>query len=340
MKIGFFSFSAKGKQLVELISKKFESENCECEKYNKCAFVGSAFSSCELLIFVCATGIAVRGIAPFVCDKTKDPAVVCLDDGGNFVISLLSGHIGGGNDFARKIANFVGGTAVITTATDVAGKFACDSWAVKNGCEISSMKMAKRVSAEILNRNLPLVSDFEISGKAGGITLLERNAKVNKEENKIGIYVGYKNNEPFENTLALTPKCLAVGIGCRRGVSLERIKSAVLRVFADNNLNISAIEGIYSIDVKADEDGILEFAKEMRVSPIFYSKDQLESVAGEFESSEFVKSVVGVSNVCERASLCEKQGELIVKKTPCGGVTVAVALLDKKFSLGGENGKS
>ena len=109
---------------------------------------GEAFANMDALIFVGACGVAVRSIAPFVRDKKTDPAVLCLDERASFVIPLLSGHIGGANALAARLAGTLGAKAVITTATDVNGKFAVDAWAAQNGCAIEDFALAKRFAAE------------------------------------------------------------------------------------------------------------------------------------------------------------------------------------------------
>ena len=126
------------------------------------AVYGAAFSEMDALIFVGAAGIAVREFAPYVRDKRTDPAVLGLNERANFVIPLLSGHIGGANALARRLAAALGATAVVTTATDVNGKFSVDTWATEHGCAISDMGLAKAVSAEILEHSVPFCSDFPI----------------------------------------------------------------------------------------------------------------------------------------------------------------------------------
>ena len=125
----------------------------------------AAFSQADALVYVSACGIAVRAIAPYVRDKYLDPAVVCVDETGHFVVPLLSGHVGGANDLARRVAGICGGTPVISTATDVHGVFAVDEWAVRQGLAILDREAAKRVSASLLaGETVGLVSDYPISG--------------------------------------------------------------------------------------------------------------------------------------------------------------------------------
>ena len=276
------------------------------------------FSGCDALIFVGACGIAVRKIAPFVRDKKTDPAVVVIDERANFVIPLLSGHIGGANRLAVRLADVLGATAAVTTATDVNGKFAVDAWAAENGCAISDMQLAKAFAAGILEHDLPLCSAFPvIPPLPGGI--LESDA------GSLGVYIGCDCNAPFEKTLRLVPKKLRVGVGCRKGISQAAVETAIFQVFADHALDLRAISGVYSIDLKKEEPGLLAACAANGWPFGCYSAEELRAVPGEFTKSKFVASVTGVDNVCERAALCGAE-TLLVKKTALDGVTVAVAI--------------
>ena len=279
------------------------------------AVYGAAFSEMDALIFVGAAGIAVREIAPYVRDKRTDPAVLGLDERANFVIPLLSGHIGGANALARRLAAALGATAVVTTATDVNGKFSVDTWATERGCAISDMGLAKAVSAEILEHSVPFCSDFPIQGPLpDGLVL--------GESGELGIYVGYRCSAPFMHTLRLVPRVLRVG--CRRGISREAVEEAIGKVFAENRLDPAAILGVFSIDLKEHEPGLLAACAAHGWPAHFYSASQLQAVPGEFTGSDFVRAVTGVENVCERAAFLDAE-RLLVKKTACDGVTVAVA---------------
>ena len=275
------------------------------------------FTGSDALIFIGASGIAVREIAPYVSSKVSDPAVIVIDDRGRFVISLLSGHIGGANDLARRLADLIGGTAVVTTATDGAGKFACDSWAVTHDCAISSLKDAKTVSASILTEDIPVSSEYPLPEELPS-------GLVKGDSGSIGIYIGIHKEEPYETTLRLIPRTICVGIGCRRGVSEDVILSAVKSVLKESCIDVRAIGKIVSIDVKKDEEGLLAAARKLGIEPVFYSAEELNSVPGEFDESEFVRKTVGTGNVCERAAALAG-GELIVRKTSMEGVTVAAS---------------
>jgi len=279
-------------------------------------FVGTVFDR-DALIFVGATGITVRAVAPHVASKKSDPAVIGMDEAARFVIPLLSGHIGGANALARRLAEALDATPVITTATDVNGRFSVDAWATAHNMAITSMALAKRVSAEILTRDIPLYTDgTRPEALASGL--------VWGDSGDLGVCVSVHDIKPFRDTLLLAPRALRLGIGCRRGTAAQAIGAAVRKVLSENSLRIEAVAGAASIDVKADEAGLLECCRNHGWLVVFDSAAQRNAVEGSFSKSEFVKNTVGVDNVCERAAAAAG-GRIIVQKTAMNGVTVAVA---------------
>ena len=328
MKAALFAFTRRGCETARQILRALPEAQWQCftlERFSEPGFesltpecCGQAFGTSDLLVFVGACGIAVRKIAPYVRDKRTDPAVVCVDEQGTFAISLLSGHIGGANGLTKTIAQAVGAVPVITTATDVNGKFSVDTWAAENGCVIDDMKLAKAVSAAILERDIPFSSVLPIVGRLpDGLTP--------GNTGDLGICVSFQESTPFENTLRLIPRILHLGLGCRKGTPKETIAQAVDRVFRENRLDFRAVCLAASIDLKREEPGLLAFCRERELPVKFYSAAQLSAVPGEFTPSPFVRSITGVDNVCERAALLGAE-RLLVKKTADCGVTVAVAV--------------
>lgn len=283
------------------------------------------FKEAELLVFIGACGIAVRSIAPYVKSKAADPAVLVIDDAGTFVILILSGHIGGANRMARGLAGYLGAVPVITTATDIAGRFSVDAWAAEHAFVISSMDAAKRVSAAILETDVPVTAEKPLSdslpvglAKADGGTL--------------GIYIGIRCRSPYDETLRLVPRAVTLGIGCRRGVSEAAIRETAASALDSAGLDFLSVGHICSIDAKRDEAGLLSFCESLGIAPEFYSAAELAAVKGEFEESEFVRTTVGVGNVCERAAMI-RGGTLIVPKYAAGGVTAAASEADWRISF-------
>ena len=328
MRAAIFAFTERGKatalrvaaaldgwETALRVPEKLKDDVFEAYEGGLPAYTGEVFDR-DALIFVGAAGIAVRAIAPHVASKRSDPAVLCVDEKGQFVISLLSGHIGGANRLGRSLASALDATPVITTATDVNGRFSVDTWATEHNMVITSMPLAKRVSAEILTHDLPFWSDAERPEKlADGLFW--------SNVGSLGVCASIRDLRPFEDTLLLIPKVLRVGLGCRRGTPAAVIETAIEKILSENNLRPEAVAEAASIDVKSNEAGLLDCCRDHGWPVTFYTAEQLNAVPGEFAKSEFVKNTVGVDNVCERAAA--SGGRIIVRKTALNGVTVAVA---------------
>jgi cobalt-precorrin 5A hydrolase len=311
--MGYFS----GDEVRAYTMERFEEPDFGAIERPSKPFYEPIFAWSDAMVFVGAVGIAVREIAPFIRSKLTDPAVVSMDELGHYVIPLLSGHIGGANDLALSLAEVVEGTPVVTTATDINKKFSVDAWAARKGLAITNLSIAKSVSAEILERPVPVKSDFPV------VTELP-NGVVAAEEGKIGIYISCSKEKPFEETLLLVPPVLHLGIGCRRGTPVEKFREAVDSVLKEYNIHPKAIKQVTSIDIKSNEEGLLEFCKERNLPAVFYTAEQLWEVPGEFTPSQCVLRFTGVDNVCERSSMIGAE-KLLVKKTIRNGVTVAIA---------------
>ncbi|ABX41752.1 cobalt-precorrin 5A hydrolase [Lachnoclostridium phytofermentans] len=288
------------------------------------------FDEAEGIIFIGATGIAVRAIAPFVKDKTKDPAVLVIDEKGEFVIPLLSGHIGGANELAYEIASLIRAIPVITTATDINQKFAVDLFTKKNNLYISRMDYAKEISAAVLNnRKIGFESDFPVIGTLPN-DLTDNNDLTNNEDCEYGICISLnEKKEPYERTLNLIPKIITLGIGCRKGKASDEIEKVVSEVLKMNHVSIHSVANVSSIDLKKEEAGLLEFCDKFDLKLITYPAEVLEKVQGNYNESDFVKSVTGIGNVCERAAILGScSGTLLQKKFAENGVTVSIARKD------------
>lgn len=281
-----------------------------------------AFAGCDALVYVGATGIAVRSIAPFLRSKTSDPAVLCVDELGKFVIPLVSGHIGGANALAAQLADELGAVAVITTATDLNGRFAVDVFARKNRLWISDMKLAKLISADVLDgQRIGFVSDFPVAGEAPKELEVAEAPKLPKEpetaealENNIpargvrecrrGICVTLdETKHPYEQTLTLVPRIVSVGVGCKKGTDPSAIERKIYAALCSCGLSIHSVERLASIDLKAREPGLCAFARKHGIEFVTYTAQELLDAPGEFSESLFVESVTGVSNVCERSAV-------------------------------------
>ncbi len=318
--VELLAFTDKGQRLAETIKERLELENTHVNRvFGLKEFMPVVFHKGNVIVFVGAVGIAVRAIAPLIAHKTTDPAVLVVDELGKFVIPILSGHIGGANDFADKLARILGAVPVITTATDLNHVFSVDSFAVKNNYEIKNTEHIKTISGQLLNRHeVGLCTDFEILGDLPKNIIL-------KQSGKVGIYISSKRDYPFEKTLHLMPKKFHFGIGARKNTEELDLEEFFLRTLIEYNIPMECVGSISSIDLKKDEKAILSLADKYHIQFITYSKDELGKYDSRFSQSDFVKSITGVGNVCETSAfLSSKMGNLVCKKKRLNGMTIAV----------------
>ncbi len=319
--IAILSFTGRGERLAKLLQGQLGGDLTSAHgahDFSLIAWTEERFRSCRAIVFVGATGIAVRAVAPYLKSKAEDPAIVSLDEGGRFVIPLVSGHLGGANALAREIAALCGGTAVITTATDVNGVFAVDNWARRQNLGVLQPERIKNVSAKRLaGEQVTVYSLFSIQGEPPtGVELTE-----NAETADVIVDVRPHNTAG----LCLVPQILTLGIGCRRGITAEELETVFVRFCDQRRILRSAIYRTASIDCKAEEAGLLTFCGRHGWETDFYSAEQLSEVPGEFTPSPFVEQAVGVDNVCERSAVRSGQGELTERKFAENGVTLAAA---------------
>lgn len=346
MQAAVFSFTKRGRDLARdigsfLSSVGYETVVWTMPKYETEDVVGyptdyrqvtaEAMLKCQALVFVGATGICVRAIAPHLRDKTVDPAVISVDERANYVIPLLAGHIGGANEIARQMAAAIGATACVTTATDVNGLFAVDEWAARNHVALGNMKAAKEVAAALVNgQEVGLVKDdcFSIVGDLPKL-VVETTAP------PVGMALTvFENVAPFATTLQLIPKAVHLGIGCKRNTPIEKIETLVLGLLNDLRLDLRSVASVASVDLKKDEEGLLAFAKKYRLTTSFYTAEELNAVEGDFSTSPLVQRVVGVGNVCERSAVkASGYGKVLLHKTSLDGVTCAIAVEKLSFDF-------
>ena len=306
MTIWLISYTARGRALAARAAEILKGAGHDCRTFALPKFcgdgdepltrsgadwAGAGFAEADALLFCCASGIAVRAIAPHVRDKRTDPAVLVLDEGGRFVIPLLSGHLGGANALALDLANRLHATPVLTTATDVNGLFAVDVFAKANGLHIESMALCKAVSAALL----------------------------------AGEKVGFRSDLPVEGALPMGPRPYAVGLGCRRGKSAEELERFLLDNLQKCGVGLHELRALGSIDLKKDEPGLAALSQKLGLPFVTYSAEELKTAPGDFTPSAFVQEVTGVDSVCERAAVLASGGTLAVRKVAKDGMTFALA---------------
>ena len=299
---------------------------------------GECFAHYDVLVCIMATGIVVRTMAPLLKDKLTDPAVIVCDERGKFAISLLSGHVGGANAFARQLAKELGAQPVITTATDVEGKTAPDAFAGQMALlpwpkdRIKAINKALLYGEEavyLLSPNLPHRKFY--------MTALDRwklSCGGTPEKAAYKVYLSPREELPEEvppDCLYLLPPKLIAGVGCRRNVPKGLVLQALEQACREIGRDISFIDVLASISIKSDEAGLLAAGGELHIPLNFYETEALQACSDKFNlsQSEFVSKQVGTGNVCEAAALCEalQQGGRVrfaLAKTKYEQVTVAL----------------
>ena len=417
MKVSIISFTLKGIELSLKIKKAFSGETEEdlC-LYTKCSHAEKSLTERKLteknlaekdlvesglsyveqpltewtgeqmkkrrsLLFIGACGIVVRAIAPFLTDKLNDVPVLVMDEQGRFVIPVLAGHVGGANKLAVSLAERMGSTPVITTATDLNHCFAVDLFARRNALHIVNKDGIAKVSSCILageEVTMAVEEGHLQEGEAGstggrkvpregnvpeGIRIVPCSAELHTDvpvmptevsEDVPAVSAESTEDAPVAFTessaeipditespvdvlvapasygqgrlLTLRPKEYVIGIGCKRGKAAEQINQFVNRVLKESGISMEQVAAFVSIDRKKDEEGILWMSSHYGIPFVTYSAEELQQVEGTFHASEFVKSQVGVDNVCERAALrfSGPDGILITGKQAEDGITAAI----------------
>lgn len=336
MKIAMIAFTARGLALGERLAEWLRGQGATVwltqgfgyEKHPPLRiWAKDAMARSDGLIFIGATGIAVRAIAPNLRGKREDPAVVVVDEAGRFAISLLSGHTGGANQLAEWVAQAIGAQPVITTATDGRGLFAVDVWAKAHNLALVNPEAVKDVSAALLaGESVGVTSDFPVKGALPqGIT--------NDKTAQIGLYIGLDTQkQPYATTLSALPRVLVLGIGCRKGVSREVLQGQVDIALTQIGSNPKAVCAMHTIDRKAEEPGLLALCAASGWPLRTFSAETLRAVPGAFTASQLVEDTVGVDNVCERAAVATG-GRLLLEKQAGNGMTVAIAALPYTVSF-------
>lgn len=289
------------------------------------------FKAYDRHIFITAVGIAVRLIAPYLEDKTRDPSVVVLDDGGQHAVSLVSGHIGGGNALAKTVASITGARPVITTATDVSGVPAIDTIAVDKNLIIENPPLIKRINMAFLRKQrIRLYDPADILAGMIPDSSLERIDHISDLWGTAGTMPGICVSDEVvavpEGVLVLRPRSLAAGIGCNRDTAKAEIETLLMETLVQNNLALNSIKTIASIDIKNDEQGLLSLGADLNLPLVFFTKEELNAARGIENPSATVAAHTGAKSVCEAAAiLATDQGSLIVPKNKSKNATIAIA---------------
>lgn len=335
----------KALDIVGLLStvyapKKYSQNGVTAIEVNTADFFKDTYRKVDALVGVMAAGIIIRAVSPMLESKLTDPAVIGTDVSGKFVISLLSGHLGGANELTRLIAEGINATPVITTASDSMGKQSADELARTLYLSIQNPNSLVAVNAAIVNGDhvvVVLVGDVKVAMEAVGCFEVKK-AQNAKEAGEIigahdaGIII---TDEPFMATkfgkpvTILTPKRIVVGLGARKETPADSIITAVDSALKRLQVPLSRVYRFATVDIKRDSKPMLEAVEKLGAPLEFLSVDALRSVTYNDLSpdSAMVQNKIGIGGVCERAALkvAGPNSKLILKKTKLNGVTVAVA---------------
>lgn len=353
IRIAIIAVTEKGKNTAEKIALELENVDVFFQKRGIKELTGELFDKYECIIFVSACGIAVRCIAPFLRSKFEDPAVLVVDDNGNNVISLLSGHIGGANEITLKIADILNAKPVITTSTDTNKKGALDVIVSKIGGYVENL----RESAKLVNSYLVedkrvgiyFDSDYESekdSLNLSGFELIDEKTEIDEiakldalvsVSDKLRCWVDEIVDKIYENVdrldkhnlekanlsyIKLVPRRIALGMGCRKNTETEKMIKEFSTFSALNNIHPAAIAKTGSLIIKKDEKCMIDLSKALCAEFKLFDVDEICTCDCMFDKSEFVKKNTGVYSVAQPSAYL-LSGNIISDKYKNNGTTFA-----------------
>ena len=346
IRIAIIAVTEKGKNTAEKIALELENVDVFFQKRGIKDLTGELFNKYECIIFVSACGIAVRCISPFLKSKFEDPAVLVVDDNGNNVISLLSGHIGGANEITLKIADVLNANPVITTSTDTNKKGALDVIVSKIGGYVENLReTAKLVNSYLVDDKrvgIYFDSDYESekdSLNLSGFELIDEKTEIDEiakldalvsVTDKLRCWVDEiiynikKDNEEKEDLIyiKLVPRRIALGMGCRKNTETEKMIEEFSIFSALNNIHPAAIVNTGSLIIKKDEKCMIDLSKAICAEFNLFDVDEICTCDYMFDKSEFVKKNTGVYSVAQPSAYL-LSGNVISEKYKNNGTTFA-----------------
>ncbi|MBI5141236.1 MAG: cobalamin biosynthesis protein [Nitrospirae bacterium] len=326
MSIAILHLTKGGALLAERLASAFPNSRVIHDEAPIAEAVKAVWGQYDGIVFIMAAGIVVRTIAPLLADKKTDPAVVVADEKGQFAVSLLSGHLGGANELARRVAGITGGTAVITTASDTLGLTALDLWAKANGLVPEPPEILTAASAILVNNGVIRVHapGFETCSLPPDILAVDN-------PDDADIVISNRIDLP-PGTLAFRPRNLVVGVGCNRGVPAADIELAIRETLANYMFSMHSVRNLATIDIKRDEAGIIECASRYGWDIHFFGPDRLNSVSG-ISPSPAAKRATGAAAVAEPAALLSAVADKILVGKTKWKKDVTIAIAEARFTL-------
>ena len=293
------------------------------------------FKTSDALICLFSLGAVIRLIAPYLKDKKTDPAVLVIDDGAGFVISVLSGHLGGANKLSEEIAGKLGAKAVITTAADVNKTIVVDlvgrefGWSIEDDSTVTSTS-AHMVNAEKIAvfQNAGEKNWWEKWGKLpSNVTIYNSYEQVKKSDAKAYLVISDEEiqDEFVSKSVVYRPKSLVFGIGLHHDTSKETIINGIKEVCKNFKLSPKSISKLVSIKKPKDVQGLIDAGEQMKIPIQYVNREELATVDAP-NPSDTVKVFEGTSSVSEAAAILASSGNLVVEKQKFPpNLTIAVA---------------
>ncbi|MNM30153.1 cobalamin biosynthesis protein CbiG [compost metagenome] len=318
--IYILSVSSLGDILGEKLSRNFSSVYFSKDKIKAVGLneiTKEAMEKAKGIIFISSTGIAVRAIATYLKGKTIDPGVVVVDAKGEYAISLLSGHLGGGNELAIKVSEILKAMPIITKATDSLGVKAPDMIAKENNLLISDIKKAKEISAFLIEGKKVVFEDEDkiIDIPKGYIECTEGSENLPK--------VKVTNKISDSEALVLVRKNVILGIGCRKDVPKEKMLDFIRESLKEYGYREDSILKISTIDLKSKEEAILNISQVFSLPLEIHSRDEVRKIEHLFKCSDFVRKSIGVGAVAEPCVYLSG-GEIVVERISKEGMTLCI----------------
>jgi cobalt-precorrin 5A hydrolase len=306
-------------------------------------FTAGAWEQFDGLVYFVSLGAVVRTIAPFLKGKDVDPAVVTVDDGGRFAISLLSGHVGGANELADKVAAALGAQAVVTTASDARATIPVDILGRELGWVLEDKANVTPVSAAVVNekpvafvqecgeanwwtRPTPLPANIRrFASPAEALAAGPFDAFLVVSDRSTAALQG-ELGPVWDKVVVYRPKSLCIGMGCDAGTDLAEAWGLVEGAFGEAGLSTKAVGTLASIDLKAGEEALHQLAEKLGLKLLFYTREQLNQQGVKSQANPLVEKYTGAVGVCEpSAMLAAGVDELVLMKRKSQRATLAVA---------------
>lgn len=299
--------------------------------------IAELFEKYDGLVCLFSLGAVIRLVASYLKDKKTDPAIIVIDDKANFVISVLSGHIGGANELTEEIAKKLGATPVITTAADVNKTIPVDLIGREFGWEIENESNVTRISALMVNEEK--IGIYQDAGEKNwwkselpkNVTVYDSIEKLRQSDSKAYLIISDKtfDDEILKKSIIYRPQTLVVGIGLHGDTAKEKIIECLYSSLAKYQLSSKCITRLVSLKKPIDVQGLIDAAKQIKVPVEYFDRDDLAQISIP-NPSEMVQAYEGTPSVSEAAAIKSSGGILVVEKQKFPpDLTIAIARIEK-----------